>query len=120
MQTGTTARTREAAKGYDYGYSNLPDRDSLMMLFNAVKTVVALFRGPMRASVQLLAFLIPWVIGREVFAGPFSAHGQVEFVRTHDSQLFPSWAPPVHWFTLTGVTSLGMCPTWSGRVLLAA
>lgn len=47
--------------------------------------------------------------------------GQVEFVRTHDANLFPGWAPPRFWFTLKGVTQAGSCLKWvSGTVMFVS
>jgi hypothetical protein len=47
----------------------------------------------------------------------------VEFARVHDGTVIGAgWAPPRFWFTLTGVTGAGGCPTWSlnGKVLFVS
>ena len=46
------------------------------------------------AFVFALLTALTFTMGREAVAGQFSVRGQVEFVRTHDSQIFPNWAPP--------------------------
>lgn len=41
--------------------------------------------------------------------------GKVEFIRTHDADAYPDWAPPIFWFTLSGVTEAGSClNNWNG------
>lgn len=43
--------------------------------------------------------------------------GQVEYVRTHDADVQPGWAPPRAWLTLKGVTAVSDCPLFHTSVL---
>jgi hypothetical protein len=45
--------------------------------------------------------------------------GNVSAVRTHDATAQPTWAPPLYWVTLKGVTSAGKCSLFgaTGEVL---
>lgn len=43
--------------------------------------------------------------------------GKVEYIRMHDPLWGPGWTSPNFWFSLTGVTSLGSCNAWAGRIL---
>lgn len=43
--------------------------------------------------------------------------GTVKNIRVHDKAEYPTWAPPLFWFTLEGVLSAGTCKTYKGNVL---
>ena len=43
------------------------------------------------------------------FAATGNVSGTVQYLRTHNAANEPAWAPPLFWFTLTGVTSAGAC-----------
>jgi len=43
--------------------------------------------------------------------------GKVQYIRVHGEAEHPTWAPPIFWFTLEGVTNAGTCRVWNGNVL---
>ena len=46
--------------------------------------------------------------------------GKVQYMRIHDAAILPGWAPPIFWFTLTGVNSVANSPLWNGHVLFVS
>lgn len=46
--------------------------------------------------------------------------GTIEYIRVHDESIGSTWAPPVFWFTVNGVTSAGGCHQWDGNILFVA
>ncbi|HSI50815.1 MAG TPA: hypothetical protein VLA61_21320 [Ideonella sp.] len=52
------------------------------------------------------------------FAATGVVRGQVEFIRTHDAAQNPSWAPPMFWFTIKGVSAAGSCQRFGGGNVL--
>ncbi len=44
--------------------------------------------------------------------------GKIKNVRVHDAKEYPNtWAPPIFWITLEGVTTAGNCQKWAGNPL---
>ncbi|MEF7613643.1 hypothetical protein V4F39_06945 [Aquincola sp. MAHUQ-54] len=69
----------------------------------------------------IAGFLAFAALANQAWAGQYATvRGKVEFIRTHDPQNYSIWAPPLHWFTLEGVPSMGTCNTWNGRLLLVS
>jgi len=60
-----------------------------------------------------------YVASSDVLAASGVKKGKIKYVRVHEPQ-HGEWAPPVFWFSLEGVSSLGSCKTWHGDVLLIA
>ncbi|MFL6600229.1 MAG: hypothetical protein ACJ8R9_02780 [Steroidobacteraceae bacterium] len=68
----------------------------------------------MRISALGLAVLLGcllWGVGDIAAATTYGASGTVAILRSHDAAVSEDW------FTLTGVASLGTCPTLNGQVL---
>ena len=71
----------------------------------------------------LVAFVSTLLWAPYTFPATGFVKGTVEFARVHDGAVVgAAWAPPRFWFSLTGITSAGGCPTWSlnGKVLFAS
>ncbi len=52
------------------------------------------------------------------FSAPGVATAQIEYIRTHDPNFNPAWAPPIFWLTLKGVTHAGNCSQWGNPGVL--
>lgn len=59
------------------------------------------------------AMVVSCAMCTDTWATQYSASGTVAVLRSHDVALSSDW------FELTGVTSLGTCPTYNGLVLVA-
>ncbi|MDW6004200.1 hypothetical protein [Vibrio mangrovi] len=65
----------------------------------------------------LLIFLSTYTLTAKAEAG--RREGTIQYIRVHEAQEYPDWAPPMFWFTLNEVADAGTCPLWNGRVLFA-
>ena len=58
------------------------------------------------------------MISSEVMADYGVVSGNVQYIRTHNDSLYAStWAPPLFWFTIEGVTTAGSCRKYGNNVL---
>lgn len=67
---------------------------------------------------ELYVFIVMAANAQTVQAATGHVKGVVEYIRTHDAERYPQWAPPRFWFTLKAVTQAGNCPRFgNGNVL---
>lgn len=66
---------------------------------------------------KLIVFVCLVALSSSAFAETGYKKGQVQYIRVHGEAEHASWAPPIFWFTLEGVTSAGACKLWNGNVL---
>ena len=65
-------------------------------------------------------FLSFFLFSYSTWAEAGRTKGTVEYVRVHDGAQYPTWEPPIFWFTLNGVTTAGGCAKYEGNVLFIA